>query len=283
MSKPESRRWTATGGASSENASDAVVEQQATSSAHPSSANQSGAVGGGAVANEAANQVAAELAELLRNNPDALRDVLAQVGQSTDLTTGQAHQHPLSRFDKQKENLVKGLGSLVEEARQMNRNLRRSEQSGIVPLAAQYGDLGVDRIEQLSKFLSGRNVSELVGEAARFAQRNATYLVPGAFLLGLLGARFLKSSNPMQAEAAGLQSGGIDAALPSPPPPADTMTAAAGAGATHVRTTQTARAGYTSPKQDAEHGERAFALGDDHGTHKRDEPLDFNGGGNRSS
>lgn len=162
------------GGAATENAYDAIVDHQVTSSSHPSSTNQSGAEGG--ANNEAANQVAAQLAELLRTNPDALRDVLARAGQPTDPAAGQVQQHPLSRFDKQKESLVKGLGSLVEEIRQMNRNLRRSEQSGIVPLAAQYGDTGADGIERFSSYLSGKNVTELVGEAAGFAQRNVAYL-----------------------------------------------------------------------------------------------------------
>ncbi|MBA3440060.1 MAG: hypothetical protein H0T92_09365, partial [Pyrinomonadaceae bacterium] len=242
---------------------------------------------GGGVTTDAANQVAAQLAELLRSNPDALRDVLAQAGQSTGSASGQVHQHPLSRFDKQKESLVKGLGSLVEEVRQMNRNLRRSEQSGIVPLAAQYGDVGADRIEQLSKFLSGRNVTELVAEAASFAQRNATYLVPGAFLLGLMGARFLKSSNPMQAETAGLQNGRIDVDLPVPPPPlAGDITMATAGGAMHDRTThdripQPAQADYTSQKQDAEDEEKSFARRADRGIGERDDPTGLIGGGIR--
>jgi len=279
MSRPESKKLTpgapATGGAVSEKTYDAGVDQPATSSSHPTATNQSGAE------SEAAKQVAAQLAELLRNNPDALRDVLAQVGQSAGPAAGQAEQHPLSRFDKQKENLVKGLGSLTEEVRQMNRNLRRSEQSGIVPLAAQYGDAGADRIEQLSKFLSGRNVSDLVAEAARFAQRNATYLVPGAFLLGLLGARFLKSSTPTAAETAGSRNGGTDVALPAPP--SVDLTGVTASVATHDRTPQPTQAGYTSRKQDAEDERSAFAVGADRGTLERDNPLDFMGGRTPSS
>lgn len=256
MSKPESRRSTTTSGAVSENAFDAGGDQQATSSIHPSFTNQSGAEGGAST--DAANQVAAQLAELLRSNPEALKEVLARAGQSTALAAGQVPQHPLSRFDKQKDNLVKGLGSLVEEVRQMNRNLRRSEQSGIVPLAAQYGDSGADRIEQLSNYLSGKNMSELVAETAKFAQRNAAYLVPGALLLGFLGARFLKSSNPLQTLTTGSQSDVTDVALPAPP---TETTVATVNGAMHERTAQpTQEAGYVSPKQDTGEGNKSARL-----------------------
>lgn len=240
MSKSETRKRTpgmaGMNDAGSENAYDAAGEQQAVSGN-----NQSGAEGSGA-----ANQVAAQLAELLRSNPDALKDVLAQAGQSTGQAAGQLQQHLPSRFDKQKENLVKGLGSMVEEVRQMSRNLKRSEQSGIVPIAAQYGDSAADRIEQLSNYISGRDVSQLVGEAAGYAQRNAAYIVPGAFLLGLLGARFLKSANPKQSSNAESDYSKTDVALPtSPPSPpsGNAMVAAASAGsATLDRTPQPAQA-----------------------------------------
>jgi hypothetical protein len=250
MSTPESRSSLA-GGAkavddtANENTKDVFAGQRATPNMPPSSVHQSGVEGGGNT-NEAAAQVAAQLAELMRSNPEAFRDLLAQAAQSTGLASGQVQQQPLSRFDKQKENLVKGLGTMVEEVRQMNRNLRRSEQGGILPVAAQYGDLAADRVERLSHYLSGRKVSELVGETARFVHRNATYIVPGAFLLGLLGARFLKSSSPMPTEIAGWQRGELDVAPPAPPPGEPVAAAAASStagGSTLDRGAQAAQSG----------------------------------------
>lgn len=164
---------------------------------------QGGTASGGGTENDVASQVAAQLAEILRGNPGALKDILAQAGQSTGQAAGQAagqvQEQATSRLDQQKQNLVEGLGSVAEGIREMGENLGKSEQGGVVQLTAQYGDSLAGQLERLSDYLSRRNVNQLVGEVEYLARRNSTYFVGGAFLLGLLGARFLKSSSPRQA------------------------------------------------------------------------------------
>jgi ElaB/YqjD/DUF883 family membrane-anchored ribosome-binding protein len=156
--------------------------------------------GDGNGADDTASQVAAQLAEILRGNPNALKDILAQAGQSTGQVAGQAagqvQEQATSRLDKGKENVVEGLGSVVEQIRQMGENLRKTDQGGVVQYAAQYGDAAANQLERFSGYLNEHDVGELVSEVEDFARRNATYFVGGAFLLGLLGARFLKSSSP---------------------------------------------------------------------------------------
>lgn len=150
--------------------------------------------------NDVASQLASQLAEILRGNPGALKDILAQAGHSTEQVAGQAagqvQEQASSRLNKGKANVVEGLGSVVEQIRQMGENLRQTDQGGVVQYAAQYGDAAADRIEKLSGYLSDHEVGEIIGEVEDFARRNSTYFVGGAFLLGLLGARFLKSSSP---------------------------------------------------------------------------------------
>ncbi|HVG33973.1 MAG TPA: hypothetical protein VM911_12870 [Pyrinomonadaceae bacterium] len=165
-------------------------------------ANTSQSNGGGNGADDTASQVAAQLAEILRGNPNALKDILAQAGQSTgqaaSQAAGQVQEQATSRLDHGKATLVEGLGSVVEQIRVMGENLRNTEQGGVVHYAAQYGDTAANQLERLSSYLNEHEVGELVGEVEDFARRNASYFVGGAFLLGLLGARFLKSSSPHQ-------------------------------------------------------------------------------------
>jgi len=163
-------------------------------------AGQSGASGAGE--SDTASQVAAQLAEILRGNPGALKDILAQAGHSTGQVAGQAagqvQEQAISRLDKGKANVVEGFDSVAEQIRLMGENLKKTDQGGVARYAAQYGDVAADRLERFSGYLSGHDVSEIVGEVESFARRNSTYFVGGAFLLGLLGARFLKSSSPHQ-------------------------------------------------------------------------------------
>jgi uncharacterized protein YukE len=167
------------------------------------------AVGGGA--DDTASQVAAQLAEVLRGNPGALRDILAQAGQTTGQAAGgaagQVQEKATSRLDQQKQTLVEGLGSIAEGIRQMGDNLEQTEQGGVVALTARYGDSLADQLERFSGYLSEREVGDLVYEVEDYARRHSTYFVGGAFLLGLLGARFLKSSTPRRERHAELPKG----------------------------------------------------------------------------
>lgn len=162
-------------------------------------------------ADDTASQLAAQLAEVLRGNPGALRDILAQAGQSggqaAGKAAGQVQEKVTSRLDQQKQTLVEGLGSVAEGIRQMGENLGKTEQGGVVRLTAQYGDSLAGRLDRFSAYLNEREVGDLVGEVEDFARRNSAYFVGGAFLLGLLGARFLKSSTPRYERLAELPRG----------------------------------------------------------------------------
>jgi len=110
-----------------------------------------------------------------------------KVGQVTD----QAKQQATSRLSDQKQRASEGLGSMAHALRQTGQRLREQDQGTV----AQYTDQAADQIEHFSGFLRNRDVNELVGEVERFARRQPALFLGGAFTLGLLGARFLKSSS----------------------------------------------------------------------------------------
>jgi hypothetical protein len=100
-------------------------------------------------------------------------------------------EQAISRLDKGKANVVEGFDSVAEQIRLMGENLK-TDQGGVARYAAQYGDVAADRLERFSGYLSGHDVSEIVGEVESFARRNSTYFVGGAFLLGLWARVFLR-------------------------------------------------------------------------------------------
>jgi hypothetical protein len=51
-----------------------------------------------------------------------------------------------------------------------------------------------DQVDNLAAFLNNRDVGDLLQEVEGFARRQPAVFVGGAFALGVLGARFLKSS-----------------------------------------------------------------------------------------
>jgi len=151
-----------------------------------------------------AQQIASQVGEVLRGNKSAAKGILSQAKGSTGRVAseafGQVQEKASTKLDEKKSDLAQGLGSVAESIRQMGENLKGTgEQSGVVSLTAQYGDTLARQVEEFSGYLEKHNVSELMRDVERFARRNPSVFIGGAFVLGLLGARFLKSSSPNQA------------------------------------------------------------------------------------
>lgn len=91
----------------------------------------------------------------------------------------------------QKERATDGLGTIAQVVRRSTQQLRDQQHDTV----AQYIEQAADQLERLSTRLKEKNVSELLNDAQRLARRQPALFIGGAFVLGLLGARFLKSSS----------------------------------------------------------------------------------------
>ncbi len=94
-----------------------------------------------------------------------------------------------------KEQISGGIDSVAETVRQFVENLRTGgDESGVITgLAANYGETVVKKVEEFSQYFEKRDWREIMRDTQNFARRNPAAFVGGAFLLGLIGARFLKS------------------------------------------------------------------------------------------
>lgn len=102
----------------------------------------------------------------------------------------------VSQLSTQKDRASDGIGSVVQAVRQSTQQLRDQQHDTI----AQYVDQAAAQLERFSKTLKEKNVTQLVDEAQRFARRNPAVFIGGAFALGLLGARFFKSSRDQRGD-----------------------------------------------------------------------------------
>lgn len=105
-----------------------------------------------------------------------------------------------AQLSTQKDRATDGLGSVAQAVRQSTQHLRENKQDAI----AQYVDKAADQIDRLSAQLRNRDVGELVDEVQRFARRQPALFVGTAFALGVIGARFLKSSSDRASRPRGL-------------------------------------------------------------------------------
>jgi hypothetical protein len=116
--------------------------------------------------------------------------VVAQAQEKLGDLADQASHQATTRLDAQRERAAEGLGSVAQALRQTGQQLREKEQAPF----GQYAETAADQVERLSGYLRTHDVSQIVDEAESLARRQPTMFMAGAFGLGLLLARFLKSS-----------------------------------------------------------------------------------------
>lgn len=120
-------------------------------------------------------------------------------GQAATEVVGQAKEKASSLIGEQKSHLAAGIGTVADSIRQIGENLQHEtadgEKNQVAAFAGKYGDSLAERVERISHYMEGKDLGELASDAEQFARRNPTLFVGGAFALGILAARFLKSSD----------------------------------------------------------------------------------------
>jgi hypothetical protein len=97
-----------------------------------------------------------------------------------------------TQIDATKERAADGLGTVATALRQTSRNLAEQDEIGVTGLI----DQAASRVDGLSDYLRERSLSGIVSDVESFARREPALFLGGAFVAGLIGGRFLKSSRP---------------------------------------------------------------------------------------
>jgi hypothetical protein len=101
-----------------------------------------------------------------------------------------------AQIETQKDRALDGLGSVAQAVRGSTQRLRDEQHDSV----ARYVEQAADQLERIAQRLREKDVSEFVDDVQRFARRQPAVFIGSAFALGLIGARFLKSSSDSQRE-----------------------------------------------------------------------------------
>lgn len=162
---------------------------------------------------DAAKQATQQVGQVLSGDLKPVTDALNQAKNVAGAVAGQAYDEVQDKagsvISEQKQSLADGLGSVAENIRQFGGNLRGDgkQPNQIAATAARYGETLADQIESLSGYLERGDFRTFASDLQSFARRNPTIFVAGAFGLGVIAARFLKSS-PSQSAAPQRRNGG---------------------------------------------------------------------------
>ena len=96
-----------------------------------------------------------------------------------------------AQLSSQKDRATDGLGSVAQAVRQSTQQLRDQQHETI----AQYVEQAADQIDRWSQKIRDKDVNDIVTDVQRLARSRPAVFIGSAFALGLVGARFLKSSS----------------------------------------------------------------------------------------
>ncbi|HEX5885025.1 MAG TPA: hypothetical protein VFY67_10850 [Pyrinomonadaceae bacterium] len=141
------------------------------------------------------------------------QDLLQHAKEATGEIVSQVQQQAGSQIALQKDNAATDLTQVVQAVRRFGESLGQEQGGPIARYAAEYGDKAADSLERLSTYIREKDPKQLLNDVQNFGRRQPAILLGGAFLLGLAGARLIKSSMSMNA-----QSYRADVRRPSPNP-----------------------------------------------------------------
>ena len=105
--------------------------------------------------------------------------------------------------DDKKAVLTSGLTSVADSMRKLSGSLNEAEPNPLTEYSARYAEAAAGKVEDVARYFETADLKTVARDVESFARRNPAVFVGGAFALGLLAARFMKSSNERSAAAQG--------------------------------------------------------------------------------
>ncbi len=133
---------------------------------------------------------------LKSNLIEGAHDVTDDIKQLAGDVAGQAKKTAESSLSAGKKRASEGLGSVANAIRKTSEHLHADDQ-GALP---EYLDRAAHQVDVASDYLNRRTVGQLIGDVEGFARREPALFLGGAFVAGLVGGRFLKSSRPARSD-----------------------------------------------------------------------------------
>ena len=119
-----------------------------------------------------------------------IRDVKDQVVNQAKTSFRQARDSATSSLNDSRHEAADRIGSIASAVRSTSEHLRSENQAGVADLT----DSLAGQVEQLSSYLRDRDLRAFRDDLQNFARRQPAVAIGLALGLGMLGARFFKSS-----------------------------------------------------------------------------------------
>jgi hypothetical protein len=127
---------------------------------------------------------------LKSNVLESARGLSDEMKHLADDVAGEAKKTAESGLSAGKKRATDGLASVANAIRKTGEHLRSEDQGGFT----EYFDRAAHQVDVASDYLQRKTIGQVVGDVEHFARREPALFLGGAFVAGLVGGRFLKSS-----------------------------------------------------------------------------------------
>jgi uncharacterized protein YicC (UPF0701 family) len=121
---------------------------------------------------------------------EQIREVRNQVVDQAKNTFQQARERAGTSLGESKTQFADQIGAVAEALRRTTEHLRSEDQSRIAGLT----ETLARQIDQVSNYLRNKDAAAMRADLENVARRQPAIALGGALVLGLIGARFLKST-----------------------------------------------------------------------------------------
>jgi hypothetical protein len=136
--------------------------------------------------------------EVLEQAKDMAGDVLEQAKSTAGTLADRAKEQAAQKVTERKERAVGTLGNVASALRKTGEQME-----GETPGVPQYLEMAASQFDNVQRYLQENDLRQVTRQVEGFARREPVLFLGGAFLLGVVAARFLKSSAPEQGSSAG--------------------------------------------------------------------------------
>lgn len=136
-----------------------------------------------------ARQAQEKVSDAAREVRDRGEHLVEEAGEKGRELTDEARDAARSRADEEKDRLAGGMHAMARALRRGSDDLPEDQR-----MYGRFLEGVAERVDGASRYLNQHDVDDLGREVSRMARNHAPAFIGGAFLLGMVGARFLKSS-----------------------------------------------------------------------------------------
>ncbi|GEM_PF-2302142 len=120
----------------------------------------------------------------------AVGQVAQQAQQQASQVAQQVKSGATRQINQQKQAAAQAVDHVAQTTSQFSQHLRQNNQGAVADVV----DHAADQMKNVSSYLRSNDLEDILDDARDLARRQPVLFLGGAFLLGALAARFLKSS-----------------------------------------------------------------------------------------